>query len=97
MNIRPEIYLEEWLPPFQEDISTDTLKRRNKALTWQFVQICSSFTGFFCYILTKLRLYLFVNTFTLFLALIGLYGTLKLEKCPITIHGFVFFLILMRC
>ena len=88
--MRPsDVYYEEWLPPFQEDITPETYKKRNRALTWQLVQICSSFAGFGCFILTKLRLYIFVSTITLILALIGLYGSLRLNRCFIALHGFV--------
>ena len=55
--MRDNIYYEELLPPFQEEITPDTFKRRNKAITWQFVQICSSIAGFGSFALTKVLSY----------------------------------------
>ena len=51
-----EIYCKDWLPPFQENITQEIFKRRNSALKWQFVQVCSSFAGFGAYALTRVYL-----------------------------------------
>ena len=56
-----EVYCDEWLPPFHEDITPDVLKRRNYALTWQFYQVCASFAGFACFVLTKVFFHILID------------------------------------
>ena len=51
--MRQDIYFEDWLPPFQEEITAETYKRRNKAISWQFIQVCSSIAGFLCYLISE--------------------------------------------
>ncbi len=51
--MRPDVYFEDWLPPFQEEITFETFQRRNKALSWQFIQICASIAGFICYLISE--------------------------------------------
>nr|ABR27275.1 hypothetical protein [Nyctotherus ovalis] len=87
--LRSKVYCEDWLPPFQDNISAELLNKRNHALLFNCLQLCSAIIGLLSYFLEKDVSYLFVNVVVFLIGLIGLYGALKVHQYLIGINGFV--------
>eukprot|EP01017_Pseudomicrothorax_dubius_P021380 TRINITY_DN2305_c0_g2_i1.p1 TRINITY_DN2305_c0_g2~~TRINITY_DN2305_c0_g2_i1.p1 ORF type:complete len:122 (+),score=8.79 TRINITY_DN2305_c0_g2_i1:141-506(+) len=62
---------------------------RNYAIGAIFVQFLSTIAGFATFFLRRNRFYLIVNSISLAVLTIGLYGVVKFKKYPTAIHGMV--------